>query len=592
MKFDIKDIKPNPINDDIYSSTDLSDLVQSIKDNGQLESIVINKKNVIVSGHRRYYAHKQLGMKQINCIVQEFDNDIIALIEFNRSRVKSVQDILNESRVLEKEYKKKIGQGKRTDIKQQGRLSTQIEVAKQVGIGTTNLKKIKSISNYEPDLLEKIDSKELTINQAYQMVRDKHMTSKKSSKSMFSSKFKRLLNSEKPPLEEIQSVLKSTYPYSVQLLVNPDLKFDDKRSELIDNLEMLKTLNSKQEVVYKKLKEIENSNFNPFAVQQTRDNIFVFTDIKDKRKTLSELEQLEPTLELVEDNKNRLDTFNILRTMIHTLEWSPNPGRLLKFIVKDKVTEKHLGVITCGSDFTTLGVRDDFIGWSDLHKYEMGKLNNTSVVSSIVPVQPFGYNFLGGKLLACISTSSYIRKCWKQRYNDILIGNTTTSLYGDYSMYNSIPLWKKLGHSKGDILIKPDEKIYSFWCDFLKKHYPEEYKSANSKTSPKQNVIDLIFRILGIKQSQYKNEFNRGVYFSMFYSNGKEYLKGEVKDKDLILNDKFKSDDWYLDWWKTKAIKRYTKLHSENKLQTDILWYEDINYDDVKKYLSSKGITI
>ena len=57
-------------------------------------------------------------------------------------------------------------------------------------------------------------------------------------------------------------------------------------------------------------KEIENSNFNPFAVQQTRDNIFVFTDIKDKRKTLSELEQLEPILELVEDNKNRLDKYN------------------------------------------------------------------------------------------------------------------------------------------------------------------------------------------------------------------------------------------------------------------------------------------
>ena len=46
---------------------------------------------------------------------------------------------------------------------------------------------IKSISNYEPDLLQKIDSKELTINQAYEIVRDKHMTSKKSKKSMFST---------------------------------------------------------------------------------------------------------------------------------------------------------------------------------------------------------------------------------------------------------------------------------------------------------------------------------------------------------------------------------------------------------------------
>lgn len=230
----------------------------------------------------------------------------------------------------------------------------------------------------------------------------------------------------------------------------------------------------------------------------------------------------------------------------------------------------------------------------------MGKLNNTSVVSSIVPVQPFGFNFLGGKLLACMSTSDYIRKCWKQRYNDNLIGITTTSLYGDYSMYNSIPLWKKLGHSKGNMLIKPDAEIYSHWCDFLKKHYPKEYsgcistdkKSTNPKTSPKQNIIDLMFRVLGIKQSNYKNEFNRGVYFSSFYDNGREFLTDKIKEKDLVLNDKFKSDDWYLDWWKTKAIKRYSKLHSDNKLNKDMLWYEDINYEDVKKYLSSNGIDI
>ena len=62
-------------------------------------------------------------------------------------------------------------------------------------------------------------------------------------------------------------------------------------------------------------------------------------------------------------------------------------------------------------------------------------------MSSIVPVQPFGYNLLGGKLLACISTGEGVRECWKDKYKDTLVGNTTTSLYGDYSMYNSIPIW-------------------------------------------------------------------------------------------------------------------------------------------------------
>jgi len=213
MKIDLKDIKPNPINDDIYSSTDLTDLVQSIKDNGQLESIVINKKNVIVSGHRRYYAHKQLGLKQIDCVVSEFDNDIIALIEFNRSRVKSVQDILNESRFLEKEYKKRIGQGKRTDYKGQGKMSTIVEVSKQVGIGATNLKKVKSINNYEPELLSKIDSKELSIDKAYQIVRDKYILTDEPQKQedTLEEDLFNVLDKHKPKNKEVMKILSKYY---------------------------------------------------------------------------------------------------------------------------------------------------------------------------------------------------------------------------------------------------------------------------------------------------------------------------------------------------------------------------------------------
>ena len=146
-------------------------------------------------------------------------------------------------------------------------------------------------------------------------------------------------------------------------------------SELIDNLEMLKTLNAEQEVIYKKLKEVETSNFNQYAIQHTKEQIWNLADINDKKKTISQIEKLEPILEVVDSkNKNQLDTFNILRVMTHTLEWNPNPGRLLKFIVKDKVTQKFLGVITAGSDFTTLGVRDEYIGLSDFHKFDMKKL--------------------------------------------------------------------------------------------------------------------------------------------------------------------------------------------------------------------------
>ena len=117
MKIKLKSIKPHPINDDIYAPTDLTDLMSSLKINGQLEPIIINKKNEIISGHRRFYSMVQLGWDEGEVRIAEYENETIALIEHNRHRTKSVKDILRESKILEKELKAKLGgRGKRTDL--------------------------------------------------------------------------------------------------------------------------------------------------------------------------------------------------------------------------------------------------------------------------------------------------------------------------------------------------------------------------------------------------------------------------------------------------------------------------------------------
>ena len=598
MKVSIKKVKPNPLNDEIYSSSDLSDLVESIKLNGQLESINVNKKMTIISGHRRYYSMLQLGFKEVEVEVKEYDDELIGLIEHNRYRVKTVQDILNESRFLEQQYKKRIGQGKRTDLSKKGKMSTIVEVSKTVGVGTTKLKQIKSISNYEPELLDKIDKGELTVKGAYTLVREKHMkTKQKTDKGQFSNKFRTLIKQYEPSPEEIDSILNSTYPYSLKKIDNKHNVYQKRRDKLVDNLNNIKRLDAKQEVIYRKYQEIEQMDLNHYKCEVMFENLWDVDDINNEKKTLKQIENLEPELTIVDESN--LEEFNILRILLSSFEWSPNPGRLVKVIVTDKSSGKYLGVLTLASDIPSLDVRDKFIGWSDLHKFENGRLRNSGVGSSIVPIQPMGYNFLGGKLLATLITNKVIRDEWENRYSDKLIGITTTSLYGDYSMYNSIPIWKKLGHTKGKVLIKPDQIEYEYWLKVLKKHYPDEYKgcvktdskSSNPKTSPKQNVLNLMYNVLGIKQTDFVSEFHRGVYYSLLYANGKDYLLNKIKDKDLELNPKI-DETKLLDWWKTKASKRYLKLKSDGKLQTDRLWYKNISKQDVRNYLKSTGIKI
>ena len=171
--------KPNPTNDEIYTPTDLTTLKQSLERNGQLEPIVINKQNLIISGHRRYFSAVQLGWKEIEVRVADYENETIALIEHNQTRMKSATDIQNEFRILEQEYRKELGgQGKRNDLQGDKRFNIYVEIANKTGVGLSKLKQIQSIHNYEPKLLEKIDSGEHSVSSAYKIVQEKYITKK------------------------------------------------------------------------------------------------------------------------------------------------------------------------------------------------------------------------------------------------------------------------------------------------------------------------------------------------------------------------------------------------------------------------------
>ena len=225
MKTPLSHIIPNEINDVIYSPTELSDLKQSLITNGQLEPLVVNEQFKIISGHRRYYSMVQLAWKECEVRKVEYENDIIALIEYNRHRVKSVNDIINEARYLEKELKEKFGgRGRRNDLNNNGgKFLVAKEIADKLGIGLTQLKKINTINNYEPTLLEKIDTKELSVNKAYEIVREKHFKiEKKTTTDDFGKDFKKLLSKHQPTKEQILDTLKSTYPYSLEDFTTKD----------------------------------------------------------------------------------------------------------------------------------------------------------------------------------------------------------------------------------------------------------------------------------------------------------------------------------------------------------------------------------
>ena len=221
MILPLSHLHPSPINDSIYSPTDLSDLKQSIQNFGLLEPIVVSKETKnILSGHRRYYSLKQLGIKEVEVREVSTENETIQIIQHNQHRQKTTSDILNECRFMEQELKKQFGgqtKGSRNDLNGKGRFVVVQEIANKLGVGFSQLKMIRTINNYEPDLIKKIDKGELSVGGAYKIVKEKHLShQKRSVPSDFEKSFKKLLMDHEPTKEQILHVLKNTNPYSLE----------------------------------------------------------------------------------------------------------------------------------------------------------------------------------------------------------------------------------------------------------------------------------------------------------------------------------------------------------------------------------------
>jgi len=391
--------------------------------------------------------------------------------------------------------------------------------------------------------------------------------------------------------------------------------YDEMKRKFIENLDYLKGMTVEEQTLYKKWMEWNEDligNMKKLPVLQSHyDSLWKPTDIMNKELTISEIQSLEPYVEIVDDNAKESTRWTEIRRLIHTMEFQANPGRNVKCYIKDRTSGKILGQVCLGSDITSLGVRDNYIGWQKEDKFTNGKLNCTTIATTIVSTQPFGYNFLGGKLIAALATSPEVRDFWQKKYNNPLVGVGTTSLYGIHSQYNGIPHFKTLGESKGKISTKPDDKVYDPWHQWLKENRADWYKmhimderernGANmgyDRNGPvsgiKQKIIQAIFKEVGIKGNAYDHGFQRGVYFAQMYENGNEFLCSKIEEKDLILKKKFADgNDYTIKWWKDKAIKRYEKLFEDGRIKPEVLFYVDaigMTWEQMKdNYLKEVG---
>ena len=142
------------------------------------------------------------------------------------------------------------------------------------------------------------------------------------------------------------------------------------------------------------------------------------------------------------------------------------PGRTHKWIVTETNTDKVIGVVRFGSPTINSKPRNDYFGkvlpLSDINAHFVMGFN-------IVPTQPFGFNYLGGKLLALLASSQLLKEQFDAKYGTDLKYFETTSLYGTtkgVSMYDGLrPFLRHIGDTESNFLplFHDDEFRDFFW---------------------------------------------------------------------------------------------------------------------------------
>jgi hypothetical protein len=336
------------------------------------------------------------------------------------------------------------------------------------------------------------------------------------------------------------------------------------------------------------------------AIQEIKANFWNPVDVE-------EYLALEPELICTNKGKDLPELWNSIRTFSSTMKNNSNIGRNLNFIVRDKPTKKYLGVICISSDFLDLTPRDTFIGWEREKKTQGSMINHTAIGSTIVPLQPLGYNYVGGKLLALLCLTTDIQKMWEQSYGDVLVGVTTTSLYGKtkaggLSQYDNLDYWQPMGFTAGSVSFEPSRKTRKDIEQWLRKNhtrkYFEWYVATNASGQPykrdhKNRSLSFTYSKMSVPKEIIKTDHARGIYFTPLYDKTCEFLRGDNDGKDMT--KLFDTDIGSIsNLWKTKHAKpRIKQLVKKGKVSNESLFYDDLIYltwEQAKnKYLPQVG---
>lgn len=174
---DLYEFKENPYQ--VKDNEDMQDLIESIKQNGVIEPLIVRKREKggyeIVSGHRRKYACEKAGIEQVPVLIRDIDKNLatITLVDSNLQR----SDILPSEKAFA--FKMKLEamkqQGKRNDLtcsqfgnKLNGKKSIEM-LSEEVGNSKNSIYRYIRLTELIKPILHLVDENKIAMSPAVEI---------------------------------------------------------------------------------------------------------------------------------------------------------------------------------------------------------------------------------------------------------------------------------------------------------------------------------------------------------------------------------------------------------------------------------------
>jgi hypothetical protein len=332
-------------------------------------------------------------------------------------------------------------------------------------------------------------------------------------------------------------------------------------------------MNAETNRLKERLLSIKNTNSNNSVERIKKEQIseiykkYLKEEINNYEKkvfngSIIDVEKIEIKLEFVE-NQSQERLFEYYRNVVSSVPQYNIPGRQLKILVKDNNSDSYLGLIQLTVDLLVNDKKNIFLGVEekDYGKYKKVIRDCGVNISICVPLQPFGFNYCGGKLLAMLAFSKEVYNYYLLKYNTRIAYIMTTSINGKSVQYSKLKCLKFIGLTAGFGTCHISEDIINECKEFVRQNFPK-YKI---KKMSKHTILNLVISTLKLPEDILQHNKQRGIYIGLTSS-----------DSCLMIKEKMKKKDWYPDllqdigiifneWYHKHAKKRNNNLKKDNK---------------------------